>query len=169
MSQHRNALHAEAEGESLVGLWINAAILQDNGMHHACPKNGHPTVFAAWPRDVNGDRWLGEWVIPWSEPCARGRTEETLRQLVEDSLQVGERCATVNKQPFDLMELKAVARIDRLVAEAAPRKNDANRRATSLHRADLSWRRMCAQQSPWLLQVEGVPKIARRVILWNVQ
>ena len=28
---------------------------------------------------------------------------------------------------------------------------------------------MCAQQSSWLLQVEGVPKIARRVILWNVQ
>jgi hypothetical protein len=68
-----------------------------------------------------------------------------------------------------LVELEAVACINRLVAEAAPRKDDANRRATRLHGADLARRRVRTQQASRLLQVERVPEVTRRMILWNVQ
>ena len=68
-----------------------------------------------------------------------------------------------DEQPFDLMKLKEVARVDGIAAEALPRRDDRDRRTVLLHRADLHRRRVRAQQQR-IGEPERVEVFARRMI-----
>jgi hypothetical protein len=72
LAMNIDALNTEAKGESLMCLWVDTAILEHHGVHHSGAENRHPAVFASRPRNVNGDRWLSERVIPWPKPGTCG-------------------------------------------------------------------------------------------------
>ena len=67
------------------------------------------------------------------------------------------------------MELKAVAGVDRFIAEAAARKDHTNRWLHGAHRSDLPWRRVRAEESTRFTEIERVPEIARRVVFRDVE
>ncbi len=86
----------------------------------------------------------------------------------------------VDDESFDLEELEVVARVDGLVAVAAPRHDDPDRRVERLHRAHLDRAGVGAQdravggrlQRPItrpLGDVDRVPQVARRMVGRDVQ
>ena len=62
-----------------------------------------------------------------------------------------------------------MAGVDRLVPEAAPGQQRADRRALLVHDADLTGRGVRPQQVPLDVDVERVPQVARRVVRRDVQ
>jgi hypothetical protein len=57
VSQHRDALDANTEGEARVPLAVVADMLEHVGIDHAGAEDLHPPVT---PRDVNLDAWLSK-------------------------------------------------------------------------------------------------------------
>ena len=72
-------------------------------------------------QDVERDGRLGERVVAGPEPGRAIRAEHRVGELVEEALEVRHRRALVDHQAFDLEELRGVAGVHRLVAEAAAR------------------------------------------------
>ena len=69
---------------------------------------------------------------------ARVGPEHLVGERVEEAAQVRHARPLVDHQPLDLEELEAVARVDGLVAVAAPGREDADGWARVAHRADLA-------------------------------
>ena len=96
---------------------------------------------------------------------------------------MGHARALVDHEPFDLEELEAVARVDGLVAVAAPGREDADGWLDVAHGADLARRRVRAQQqssavgrcdpSPAAVRrvthVDRVPQVARGMVVGDVE
>ena len=107
--------------------------------------------------DVEGDRRLGKRVVARPEARLAVVAEERTGELVEQSPQVAHRRALVNHEDLDLEELRRVAGVDRLVAEAATRQQGADRRGRLVHHADLAGRGVGPQQVALDVDVERVP------------
>ena len=73
-----------------------------------------------------------------------------------------------DQQPFDLIELKEMARIDRVAPIAAARRDDRDRRLVLLHRANLHRRGVRPQQQR-VGDKERVEAFARRMSRRNVE
>jgi len=78
-------------------------------------------------------------------------------ELVEQSLEVGHRRALVDHQALDLEELAGVARVHRLVAEAAPGEQRADRRLLLVHHPDLARAGVRPEQAALDVEVQRVP------------
>src|SRR6185436_19004729 len=72
-------------------------------------------------------------------------------------------------QAFDLEELRAVAGVDRLVSEAAPGEQGADRRLLAVHDADLPRGGVRAQKASLDVDVERVPQVARWMVWRDVE
>ena len=74
----------------------------------------------------------------------------------------------VDGEALDLVEDRRMRRVERVAAVGAPEGDEVDGRVLRLHRADLRRRRVGAQERA-LVEVEGVPGIARRVRLGLVE
>ena len=171
-------LDAHPEGEPLVALRIQPAVLEHDRVDHACPEDRHPagpragrTADAATHEalDVEGHGRLGEGVVAGSEPRALVRAVEGLGELVEQPAQVAHRRALVDHQALDLEELRGVAGVDGFVSVAAARQEGPDRRRLLVHDPDLAGRGVGPQQVALDVDVERVPQVARRVIERDVE
>src|SRR6185312_10276359 len=156
VAQHGEALHAEAKGEAGVALRIDAAVLQHVRMHHAAAEHLQPAALAilGLPADVDLGRRLGKGEIAGAETHLEIAFEERADELGQGALEVGETGSLVNQQAFDLMEHRRVSLV-RIAAVDLARRDDADRRLATGHRADLHRRGMRAQQTA-VAEVEGV-------------
>ena len=134
MPEHRDALDADAEGEARVPLRVVADMLEHVRIDHASAEDLHPAVA---PRDVNLDARLGERKEARAQADLAVGAEELLRQMVERALEVRERDALVDQEPFDLLEVRGVRGVLRVAAVDAARADDCHRRLLALHHPHL--------------------------------
>src|SRR3954447_209428 len=130
VAQHRDPVRAHPEREALVPLRIEAAVAQHDRMNHSGTEDGEPAgppargaaaAAADQAADVERHGRLREWVVAGPETRSGSRPEHRPGELVEQTAQMGEGRAFIDHQTLDLEELEAVARVDRLVTEAAAR------------------------------------------------
>ena len=93
--------------------------------------------------------------------------ENLAQERLHDGDQVRDGNIFIDHQPLALVESILVARVHRLVAEAASRENGAERNAQFLHRADLV-RRGVRTHEHLILEPVRVLHFARRVVRRNV-
>ena len=96
--------------------------------------------------------------------------EQPPRELQQRPLEVGQRHALVHRQQLHLLHHPLVRRVRRLVAVAASRHRDPQRRLVRLHVPHLHRRGVRPQQQrprppDLLVDPEGVPHVARRMVL----
>src|SRR5205823_7042314 len=120
--QHRDALDAEAERETLPLRRVEADVAEDvrinpAGAAHLDPAGvlAHRAAAAAADeaRDVELDRRLREREVARPHAHLPLRAEERAEELQHCPLQVGERDAAVDGQALDLQERRRVGRIGR--------------------------------------------------------
>src|ERR1700733_13603928 len=152
--EHRQAVEANAPGEALIDLRIEAAIGQHIGMDHAAAEDLEPILALAeadFPArtaalDVDLERWRGEGKKARAEAHADMRHfEEGLAEFLQYPFEVGERRPIVDDQALDLVEHRRM----RLVGVApigAPGANDPDRWLLGQHGAHLPRARVRAQK-----------------------
>ena len=178
VAEHRDPLDTHPEREALVALRVDPAVLQDDRVDHAGAEDRHPAGSPAGrtadpaadqATDVEGHRRLRERVVAGPEAGRPAGPEHGVGELVEEAAQVAEVGPFVHHEPFDLEELRRVRRVDRLVAEAAPGQQGADRRALRLHDPDLARRRVRPQEAAVDVDVQRVPQVARRMVGRDVE
>ena len=185
MTQHRDPLDAHAGGEAGVALGVVAGGGEHLGVHHpraedlepaAAAADGAARLGAGAGEAVDGDldAGLDEREIGVPQQHAALDAEELAGELQQRALEIGERDALVDGEQLDLRHHPLVRRVGRLVAVAAARHGDAHRRIVGVEVADLHRRGMGAQQQRLfavhvLVEPEGVPHIARGVVLGDAQ
>src|SRR6185312_13477307 len=169
VAQHREALHAEAEGEAGVALRVDAAVPQHVRMDHAAAEHFQPAgrTVRGVPADVHFGRRLGEREIAGAEAHLEIALEERADELGQRALEVGETGSLVDQQALDLVEHRRVGLV-RIAAIDLARRDDADRRLAPGHRTDLHRRGMRAQQAS-VAEVEGVVHGARRMMRREIQ
>src|SRR3954471_9076428 len=127
--EHLDPLRTHAEGEALVPLGIEPAVLEDDGVDHPGTEDGHPAAPATGRAagapahqtlDVERDGRFGERVVARAEARPLVGAIHRLGELVEEPLEVAHRGPLVDHYPLDLEELRRMRGIDRLVPIAAP-------------------------------------------------
>ena len=93
---------------------------------------------------------------------------ELLGKQLKDALEVAHPDVLVDNQTFDLMEQGRVRGVYRVRAVNAAGRNDADRRLLLLHRAYLHGRCLGTQDDV-IRNIEGILRVARRMILRDVQ
>jgi hypothetical protein len=81
--------------------------------------------------------------------------EEFAEEELERAFQIGNADAFIHVEPFHLGELREVRRVDLVAAIRRARRDDADRRRSLLHRADLHRARMRPEE-PAVGEVKGV-------------
>src|SRR5262249_35126112 len=145
--EHRDPLDAHPERESLNLLRVVAALpheAEDVRVHHPRTEDLDPAdplaervpravgelsaAATAEAGDVDLDARLGEGEEAGPEARLALRSEDRAGELVQRALQVGKRDVRTHGEPLDLMEDRAVGRVERVGAVAAPRHHDEDRR-----------------------------------------
>ena len=111
---------------------------------------------------------LGEREVVRTETDDRVLAVQLLCEQLKDALEVAHTDALVNDQTLDLMEQGRVGSVNSVRAVNAARRNDADRRLALFHRADLH-RGCLGTQNDIVRDIEGVLRVARRMILRDVQ
>ena len=136
VSQHGDALGAEAEGETGVALGVVAAVAQDVGVHHAAAADLQPAAAADGAALAAAQKALhvefrggfGEWEEARPETRTHVLSEQASGQVGERGLQVAEGDAFTHRDAFDLVELRLVARVGLFIAVTHPRQHQPHRR-----------------------------------------
>src|SRR6185436_9440847 len=180
VAEHDEPLHARAKGESGPALRIVSDFAEHVRMHHSRPQNLEPSArqgaahLASLPAaeeatDVDDRAGLDERIVRGTEADLRLRAEELLQELVQRSFEVGHADVLVHVEPFDLVELKEVRRVHRLVPVHAPRADDSKGRLGNLHGADLDGGGVRPEDDAFVLEVERVGGRARGMSLRHVE
>ena len=127
----------------------------------ACPA---PGAFAEDARHVNFCRWLGEGEVAGTHPHLQPFAEHALDEMLERGPEMADVNSFVHQEPLRLMKHRRLAHGDLVPAIDASRGEDFHRRFPSLHRSDLSVRRVRAQQELIDVDKERVLGVARRMI-----
>src|SRR6185312_13224462 len=100
VAQHREAFHAEAEGEAGVALRVDAAVPQHVRMHHAAAEHLQPARRAVFsvPANVHLGRGFGEREVAGAEAHLEIALEERADELGQGAFQVGETGGLVDQQ-----------------------------------------------------------------------
>src|SRR4249919_318633 len=169
VTQHREALHAHAEGIAGVFLRIDADVAKHVRMDHAAAQHLEPARGSVrlLPGDIDFGGGLSEGEIAGTEAHFEIALEECAYEFGQRALEVGEARALVDEQAFALVEhwrvgLVAIAAVD--LAE----RDHAQRRLVSEHVAHLHARGVRAQQAT-IPEVEGVVHRTRRMVRREVQ
>ncbi len=145
-------------------------------MHHAGSHHLEPLLSDA---DIHLDAGLDERKI--ARPVAKldlRADEEFAEELLDDELVLRERDIVSDDEPLDLVKVRLVRGVGRLVAEDTSRDDDPERRGLCLQVAHLHWTRVGAEEeaitrlrarSMSVLNPESVPHIACRVRGGNIQ
>src|SRR3984957_889956 len=173
--EHRQAVEADAPGEALIDLRVEAAISQHVRMDHAAAEDFEPILALAeadFPArtaalDVDLERGRREGKKARAEAHAdMGHFEEGLAEFLEHPFQIGEGRALVDHQALNLVEHRRM----RLVGVApigASGADDADRRLLAQHRTHLHGARMRAQNLSLALLIgleeKRVVHLARRM------
>src|ERR1700722_7833632 len=173
--EHRQAVEADAPGEALIDLGIDAAIGQHIGMDHAAAEDFKPILALAEPDlpartaalDVDLERGRGEGEKARAKPYAdMGRLEKGVEEFPQYPLKICERRALVDHQALNLVEHWRV-RLVGVTPISAPRANDPDRRLLRQHRAHLHRAGVRAQTFPLARFIgrkkERVVHLARRM------
>ena len=180
--QHRHAVQAEAEGEALIAIGIDAAIGQHRGCTMPLPPSSSqslPWPNLIWPGTRRSQRmshssdWLGE-----GEKAGPGAQfdlvdlEKGLAEFLHRPFQMAQMNAFIHHQGFDLMEHGRMGGVG-IHAIGAARRNDADRRLAVQHGAHLHRRGVGAQNMSAAVRlrrdIERVLHLARRMIGRNIQ
>src|SRR5574340_617927 len=165
VAQHREALHAQPEGETEIFFAVDVDVLQHVGVHHAAATDFQP---AAVPAHVHLGRWLGEREERGAETHAQIiALKEALQEILHHALEVGEADLFIDPQALDLVEHRRMSGIG-IDAVDAPGRDDLQRRLVRLHVAHLH-RRGVGTQHMLRIDVEGVVHRARRMVFRDVQ
>src|SRR5688500_11699541 len=113
VTQHREALDAQAEREAGVAFRIDADVTQHVRMDHAAAEHLQPARAAVrlLPSDVHFRRRLGEREIARTEPHFEIALEERAHEFAQRALEVGEAGVLVDQQALDLVEHRRVGLI----------------------------------------------------------
>src|SRR4249919_2931815 len=169
VTQHREALHAHAEGIAGVFLRIDADVAKHVRMDHAAAQHLEPARGSVrlLPGDIDFGGGLSEGEIAGTEAHFEIALEECAYEFGQRALEVGEARVLVDEQAFALVEhwrvgLVAIAAVD--LAE----RDHAQRRLVAEHVAHLHARGVRAQQAT-IPEVEGVVHRTRRMVRREVQ
>ena len=111
---------------------------------------------------------LREGEVVGAEAHDRLLAVEPLCEHLQRALEVGHRNAAVDHEPLDLVEEGGVGRVHRVGAVDPSGRDDADGGLLLFHRAHLHRGGLGAQQDV-VADVEGVLRVARRVVLRNVE
>ena len=180
MLEHRDPLDAHPEREALVALGVVATLAHvlehvrvdlpgaedlDPALalaQRAARAVGHEAVAAVEAGDVDLDARLGEREEVRAQAHPALLAEDRAGEGEQRALEVAERDVLVDRQPFDLVELRRVGGV--VVAPvAAAGDDDVERRRVLLHRPDLHRRGVRAQHHV-VGRVERVGLQPRRVL-----
>ena len=180
--QRDHPLDADAPGEALPLLRVDAAAAQDARMHHSAAeyleplpaRRDHDAAALAAAADVDLRRGLGEGEVAGPEAHRYVvAPEEGGDEGLYGPAQVPHVDAPVDDEGLQLVEHRNVGRV-RVGAEGAARRDDAQRGAVALHRPYLGGRGVRAQDGALGLavargEVEGVHLLARGVPVGDVE
>ncbi len=181
--QHGDPVDAHAEGKALPFIRIDARVLQNLGMHHPRAEDFEPVVAlahlerAALPRtaDIDLGRGLGEGEVRGAEAQIDVVDLEIgLHEFFEAPFEVGHRDILVDGKALDLMEHRRMRLVVIGAIDTAGR-DDPDRRAVLLHRADLHRRGVRAQNvrraviALGAVHIEGIHLGAGRMVAGDVQ
>ncbi len=165
VAQHRQALHAHAEGITGVLLGIDTDRGEHIRMHHAAAQQLQPALA---PAHVHIRAGLDEGEVGGAEQHFRIALEEQREEAQQVVLEIGQADVLRHVQSLDLMEHRAVGAIEVDAVDAAW-ADDADRRLALLHGADLHRAGMGAQQARTVERVEGVLHRPRRMRFGNIE
>src|SRR6267378_6802131 len=186
-AKHGEPFNSASESETLIASRVVPDASQDVGMDHPAAGRLDPAVPAAdvalgiaalageaVERDLG--RRLGEREIVHAEADLSVAAEYLPRERVEDALEIGHGELLVDRQALVLEEDRLPDRVGRLVAVAAARDDDANRRLALLHHPHLHRRRVRSAEdgtrrivAERIRDPQGVPLLASGVARWAVE
>src|SRR5690606_18751678 len=148
VTPHREALHAQAEGEAGVALRIDAAVAQHVRVDHAATQDLQPAHAAVrlLPGDVDLGARLHEREVAGAEAHLEVALEERAHELGERALEVGEGRGLVDQQALDLVEHRRMGLVGVRTVDLAG-GDHAQRRPVVAHVAHLHARGVGAQQA----------------------
>ena len=167
---HGEAVDAEAEGEALPLLGVDAAVGEHVGVHH--PAAAQLEEGAVGEDDVELGGRLGEREVRGPQAGGEVAAEVGLGEGLDGAGEVGEGDAAVDDQALDLVEDREVGGVGRVLAEHPARHHRVVRRRARGHDAHLHRRGVGAQQRGAglaVLDVEGVVHVAGGVARREVE
>ena len=145
--EHGDALNAHSESESGVLLGVDAAGVEDVGIHHSGAHDLEPAcaladVAALAAADVAADvhfgAGLGEGEVGWTHADLGIGTEHLAYEDQDALLEIGKRHVLVHVQTLDLMEDAVGAGRDGFIAEYPAGADDSDRGLVVLHSPHLN-------------------------------
>ncbi len=151
--KHGETFYAHAESEALPFFRIDAAIAQHVGMYHAAAHDFQPVFTGAdfdltavsFTADIHFCRRFGEGKEAWAETDGYViEFKEGAQKCFNAALEVAHIDVLINTETFNLMEHRGVGQI-RIAAEGFAGSDEAERRFTSLHGANLHGRSVSSE------------------------
>src|SRR5260221_6847941 len=159
--QHGQAIDAHAEGEAADSLRVVVHEAVHSGVHHARAEKLDPAralalgTISAGSRaapstenagDIELHGGLGEGKIARAEASLHAQAEELLHEILDGSREIAKRNVRINGQAFHLMENERVRGVGIVAAVEPCPDHHADGPAAHLHRADLAWRSVRAEE-----------------------